>query len=104
MIGLIRFSLNNWHAVIVFALTIVVVGTLSMISIPIDILPVNPSAAVQVLTINNGMPATNVETSITARLERWTGQAAGTAKQEPRSIARASIRRNYYNHTVDPNT
>jgi multidrug efflux pump subunit AcrB len=103
MTGLIRFSLNNWHAVIVFSLTIVVLGVLSVVSIPIDILPVNPAAAVQVLTFNNGMPATNVETAITARLERWTGQAAGTALQTSRSIAGVSIVRNYYNDTVDPN-
>src|SRR5947209_3055175 len=103
MTGLIRFSLNNWHAVVVFALTIVVLGMLSVVSIPIDILPVNSAAAVQVLTFNNGMPATDVETAITARLERWTGQAAGTAKQESRSIAGASIVRNYYNDTIDPN-
>ena len=39
MNGLIRFSLGNWHAVIVLVLTMVVLGVLSVTAIPIDILP-----------------------------------------------------------------
>ncbi len=71
--------------------------------IPIDILPVYKSPAVQVLTFYGGMPATNVENDITNRMERWTGQAAGTARQESRSIVGASIVRNYYRGDIDPN-
>ena len=51
------FSLNHWHAVIVFVLTIVVLGSLALFSIPVDILPVNRTPAVQVLTFYSGMPA-----------------------------------------------
>src|SRR5439155_17490779 len=40
---------------------------------------------------------------ITNRMERWTGQAAGTARQESRSIVGASIIRNYYRDDIDPN-
>ena len=36
-------------------------------------------------------------------MERWTGQAAGTARQESRSIVGASIIRNYYREDIDPN-
>src|SRR6476620_10366092 len=103
MNGLIRFSLRNWHAVTVFVLTIVVIGILTLFSIPIYILPVNRSPAVQVLTFYNGMPATEIEKDITNRMERWTGQAAGTARQESRSIVGCSIVRNYYRDDTDPN-
>lgn len=103
MNGLIRFSLGNWHAVIVMVFTIVVIGGLTLTAIPIDILPTNKSPAVQVLTFYGGMPASNVENDITNRMERWTGQAAGTARQESRSIVGASIVRNYYRDDVDPN-
>src|SRR5215510_14007371 len=103
MNGLIRFSLGNWYAVVVLALTIVVIGVLAMTMIPIDILPANKSPAVQVLTFYGGMPATNVENDITNRMERWTGQAAGTARQESRSIVGCSIVRNYYREDIDPN-
>ena len=103
MNGLIRFSLKNWHAVTVFVLTITVLGILTLFTIPIDILPANRSPAVQVLTFYGGMPATEVEKDITNRMERWTGQAAGTARQESRSIVGCSIVRNYYRDDTDPN-
>jgi len=103
MTGLIRFSLRNWHAIVVLVLTILVIGAVTMSSIPIDILPVNRSPAVQVLTFYGGMPASEVEKNITNRMERWTGQAAGTAKQESRSIVGCSIVRNYYRDDIDPN-
>src|SRR5947209_9991333 len=103
MNGLIRFSLGNWHAVVVLVLTITVIGALALTLIPIDILPANKSPAVQVLTFYGGMPAANVENDITNRMERWTGQAAGTARQESRSITGASIVRNYYREDIDPN-
>jgi multidrug efflux pump subunit AcrB len=55
-----------------------------------------------VLTFYNGMPATSVEADLTTRMERWTGQAAGTRRQESRSIIGASIVRNYYSDDTDP--
>src|SRR5262249_49442804 len=67
------------------------------------ILPVFKSPAVQVLTFYNGMAAPEVENDITNRMERWTGQAAGTSRQESRSITGASIVRNYYHENIDPN-
>ncbi|MFO0928469.1 MAG: efflux RND transporter permease subunit [Gemmataceae bacterium] len=103
MNGLIRASLNNHYAVTVVVLTIAVLGSLAILAIPIDILPAFTSPAVQVLTFYGGMPAGNVEKDITNRMERWTGQAAGTARQESRSITGCSIVRNYYRDDIDPN-
>jgi multidrug efflux pump subunit AcrB len=103
MNGLIRASLKNPYAVTVLMLTVVVFGALSIRAIPIDILPVFKSPAVQVLTFYGGMPADDVEKNITNRMERWTGQAAGTSRQESRSILGASVVRNYYRSDVDPN-
>lgn len=102
MNGLIGFSLGNPRAITVLVLTIVLLGAVSLAQIPLDILPIYRNAAVQVLTFYGGMSATNVEKDITARMERWTGQAAGTARQESRSIIGASIIRNYYQDGVDP--
>ena len=103
MNGLIRASLRNPYAVTVFSLTAVVLGVLCTTMIPVDILPVFKAPATQVLTFYNGMPATSVENDITNRMERWTGQAAGTQRQESRSIVGASIVRNYFFGEVDPN-
>src|SRR3954447_8010635 len=111
MNGLIRFSLRNHYAVIVMVLTVLVLGALSLglvgsgmtTPIAVDILPSFTSPAVQVLTFYGGMPAENIEKDITNRMERWTGQAAGTSRQESRSITGCSIVRNYYRDDVDPN-
>ena len=96
MESVIRPCLKNPRMVTVVVLTVVLIGFLTFKAIPIDILPVYKSPAVQVLTFYGGMPASGVEKDITNRMERWTGQAAGTSRQESRSIVGASIVRNYY--------
>jgi multidrug efflux pump subunit AcrB len=103
MNGLIRASLGNPHAVTVMSLTLIVLGVLSIYRIPIDILPVFRSPAVQTLTFYSGMSATSIAHDITNRMERWTGQANGMLRQESRSILGASIVRNYFQEGVDPN-
>jgi multidrug efflux pump subunit AcrB len=103
MKGLIRASLANPYAVVVFSLTIILLGRQAVLSIPVDILPVFTSPAVQVLTFYGGMPPNEMEKDITNRMERWTGQANGMKQQESRSIMGASIIRNYFHDDVDAN-
>jgi multidrug efflux pump subunit AcrB len=103
MNGLIRASLGNPYAVTVMSLTLIVLGVLSIQMIPIDILPLFRSPAVQTLTFYNGMSANGIANDISNRMERWTGQANGMARQESRSILGASIVRNYFQGDVDPN-
>lgn len=102
MNALIRGALRNPYAVTVFALTILVLGGLTLRSIPIDILPVFKTPAVQVLTFYGGMPAVGMEKSITNRMERGTGMANGVARQESRSIVGVSLVRNFFQTGVDP--
>lgn len=102
--GLVRFALNNRHAVSVLAIAIVVLGLVATWSIPVDILPIFRAPAVQVMTFYSGMPAGVVEKNITNRLERWTGQANGTVLQESKSMVGVSIIRNYFSDTTDPNS
>src|SRR5580704_4271233 len=96
MNGLIRGSLKNPYAVTVMALAILVLGGLTLQKIPVDILPVFRSPAVQVLTFYGGMPAEGMEKDITNRMERWTGGANGIKRQESRSMLGASIVWNYF--------
>ena len=103
MNGLIRASLGNPYAVTVMSLTLIILGVLSLTMIPIDILPVFKSPAVQTLTFYGGMSAESIANDISNRMERWTGQANGTLRQESRSIIGASIVRNYFQGDVDPN-
>ncbi len=100
---LIEVSLRNPRAVTVAMLSVIVLGALSLTRIPVDILPVYNSPAVQILTFYSGMPAESVAHSITNRMERWTGGAAGMKRQESRSILGASIVRNYFRDGTDPN-
>src|SRR3954463_8094954 len=101
MNGLIRASLRNPIAVTVMSLAIAVLGGLAAYAIPIDILPVFKSPAVQALVFYGGMPAASIEKNITARLERGVVQASGGRRIESRSIVGASIVRNYFRSGVD---
>ncbi len=101
MNGLIHASLKNPIAVTVMVLALVVLGSLSAYSIPIDILPVFKSPAVQTLVFYSGMPAASIEKNITARLERGVGQASGGRRLESRSIVGISIVRDYFRSNVN---
>ena len=101
MNGLITASLRNPIAVTVMALAVAVLGSLAAFAIPIDILPVFRSPAVQVLTFYGGMPAASIEKNITSRMERGVVQASGGRMIESRSIVGVSIVRNAFRSTID---
>lgn len=97
-------SLKSPYAVAVFALAILVVGVTSISRLPTDILPVFKTPAVQVLTMYPGMPAEVMEKDITTRLERWTGQSNGIARQEAKSMVGVSVVKNFFSEDTDLNT
>ena len=103
MRALIDLALNNGRAVTVAMLSIVVLGVLGVSRVPMDVLPIYNSPAVQTLTFYSGMPAENVADTITSPMERMTGQTAGMRHQASRSIVGVSIVRNYFQEGVDPN-
>lgn len=103
MNGLIKASLGNPYAVVVMSLAILLLGSITLLAIPIDILPINRSPAVQVLTFYSGMPTEGIEKDITNRMERWTNQSNGMRRQESRSIIGASVVRNFFQDDVDGN-
>jgi len=98
----VRAALRNPHAVSVFALLLIVLGTVSLALIPVDILPVFRSPGVMVLTFYTGMPASAVDRTITARMERWCGQATGVTKVESKTMVGVSVVRIYFRSDVDP--
>jgi multidrug efflux pump subunit AcrB len=102
--GLIRLALNNVYGVIVLALFICILGSVAIVSIPVDILPAFKTPAVQVLTYYNGMPARSIERTITDRVERWVNQSAGVQSVESRSVAGVSVVKLYFQDDVDPNS
>ncbi|HLW66366.1 MAG TPA: efflux RND transporter permease subunit [Gemmataceae bacterium] len=100
---LIELALNNSRAVTVAMLSIVILGVISLLSVPMDVLPVYDRPAVQVLTFYSGMPSEEMAGTVTFPMERLTGQAAGMRRQESRSIIGVSIVRNYFQGNVDAN-
>src|SRR3990172_3202477 len=101
---LVRGALGNPYAVIVMALAIIVIGITVLTRIPVDILPIFKTPAVQIVTFYPGMPAEIMERDITTRLERWTGQSVGIARQESKSMIGVSIVKDYFRPDIDPNT
>ncbi len=92
MNGLIRASLGNPYAVTVMSLTLIILGALSLTIIPIDILPVFKSPAVQTLTFYGGMSSESIANDITNWMEPLDGPgqrqvAAGVALLDHRAPA-----------------
>src|SRR6266700_3050323 len=100
---IVKLALKFPHAVTVLALLILVLGVVSILYIPVDILPVFKAPAVQVMTYYQGMPTSSVERTITNRIERWTGQAAGANLVESKSTTGVSVVRLYFRDDIDPN-
>lgn len=101
---MVKSALKNPYAVVVLALGILVIGLTAITRVPTDILPTFKTSAVQILTFYPGMPAEVMEKDITTRLERWTGQANGIARQESKSMVGVSVVKDYFREDVDPNT
>jgi multidrug efflux pump subunit AcrB len=100
---IVKAALKNPYAVAVLALMIVVLGVISVVSIPVDILPVFKAPAVQVLTYYPGMPASSIEKTITNRIERWVNQAPGVRRIESKSVPGVSVVKLYFREDIDPN-
>src|SRR6516165_1946933 len=99
---LIKASLRNPYMVATLVFMMMVLGLLAMFNIPVDILPVFKTPAVEVLTYYQGMPASSVEKTITNRIERWVNQAPGAALVEAKSVVGVSVVRIYFRDDVDP--
>lgn len=115
---LIKASLRNPYMVATIVFMILVMGVVSITGvpspypgvppvfppIPVDILPVFKAPAVQILTYYPGMPADEIEKTITNRLERWVNQAPGAARVESKSVPGVSVIRVFFRDETDPNT
>jgi len=99
---MIKLSFRNPYLILVFAIAVSVLAGVLIPRMAVDILPQFDKSAMQILTLYPGMPAEVVEKDITSRMERWTGQSPGIAKQESKSIMGVSIVTNFYNEDVSP--
>ncbi len=86
------------------ALAVIVLGGLAVWRIPVDLLPLFKAPAVQIVTFYPGMDAETVERDISTRMQRWTGQSVGIARQEAKSMLGVSIVKDFFHEDVDPNS
>src|SRR5262245_24535857 len=98
----VKAALKNPYAITVAALVCLVAGGVSVMEIPVDILPVFRSPGVLVMTYYSGMPASVMDRNITTRMERWCSQATGVTRVESKSMVGVSIVRLYFRDDVDP--
>lgn len=99
---MVHFAFKNKHFIIVIALLVAILGIVSVVRLPVDILPVFKSPAIEILTIYHGMPPEMVEKDISTRLERFTNQADGIKTQESKSITGVSVIKDYFHSNVNP--
>lgn len=102
--SLVYAAIKNPHFVIVACILVIIFGTLSLFWLPKDLLPAANFPAVQILSFYSGMPVENVEKNLTARFERYTGQAIGITRQESKSLVGVSIVKNFFGSQTDLNT
>lgn len=100
---LVSFAVGNPHFIIVACLLVGVLGALALSRIPKDLLPASDAPAIQILSFYPGMPVEQVEKNLTARFERYTGQAIGVERQDSRSLLGVSVVRNFFNSSSDLN-
>src|SRR5256885_2423673 len=101
---MVKAALKNPHAVIVLALAILVIGLTAIAKLPTDILPTFKTPAVQIVTFYPGMPAEVMEKDIMTRLERWTGQSNGIARQEAKAMIGGGVVKDFFREDTDTNT
>lgn len=100
---LVRLAIGNPYLITALVIMIAVLGVISALKIPIDILPVFKAPAVQVMTYYPGMPAAAIEKTITNRIERWVNQSPGTRLVESRSVPGVSVVKVFFREDIDPN-
>ncbi len=101
---MIRGALKNPHLIIVLALAVVVVGSVSYLRIPADLLPIFKTPAVQIVTFYPGMPPEVMERDIMSRLERWTGQSVGIEHQEAKAMLGVSVVKDFFREDISMDT
>ena len=101
---MLQIAFKNKYLIVVLSLLIAVISIVVIKKLPVDILPNYKTSAVQVLTLYPGMPAEVMEKDITSRIERWTGQANGVARQESKSMIGVSVVKDFFSENIDPNT
>src|SRR6202030_3487355 len=86
-----RFAIRYPYLVIVLCLVVGVVGTSSLVRMPVDLFPPINLPVVVVATFYSGMPPEDIENDITGTFERFFTLASGIDHIESRSLPGVSL-------------
>src|ERR1700692_72758 len=85
------FSIRYPFFIIVACLVVAIVGTVTLVRMPVDLFPPINIPVVVVATFYSGMPPQQIETNITNPFERWFTLASGIDHIESRSLPGVSL-------------
>ncbi|MCH2211917.1 MAG: efflux RND transporter permease subunit [Fuerstiella sp.] len=97
---MIRAALKNPYLVIVIVLMVAVIGGISVLKIPADLLPTFKTSAAQIVCFYPGMPPEVMEQDIMSRLQRWTGQSSGIEHQEAKAMQGVCVVKDFFHPEV----
>src|ERR1700741_3516658 len=90
------FSIRCPFFIIVFCLVVAIVGTVTLVRMPVDLFPSINIPVVVVATFYSGMPPQQIETNITNPFERFFTLASGVDHIESRSLPGVSLIKIYF--------
>lgn len=99
-----RFSIKFPYLIIVCCLIVSVIGFVSLVRMPVDLFPKIKIPVVVVATFYSGMPAEQIETSITGPFERFFTIASGIHHIESRSLPGVSLIKIFFQPGTDPDS
>jgi multidrug efflux pump subunit AcrB len=98
-----RFALRFPYFILMVCLAIALIGTVTVVRMPVDLLPQIDMPVVVVATFYNGMPPQQVEADITNTFERFFTLAANVDHSESRSLTGVSLIKVYFKPGTDAN-
>jgi multidrug efflux pump subunit AcrB len=95
------FSIKYPFFIIVVCLVVAIVGTVTLVRMPVDLFPPINIPVVVVATFYSGMPPEQIETDITGRFERFFTLASGIDHIESRSLPGVSLIKIFFQPGMD---
>src|SRR5487761_1624869 len=97
------FAIRYPFFILMACMVIVVVGTVNLLSMPVDLFPAIKIPVVAVATVYSGMPPQQIEADITDTFERFFTLGSGIEHIESRSMTGVSLIKVFFQPGTDPN-
>jgi hydrophobic/amphiphilic exporter-1 (mainly G- bacteria), HAE1 family len=98
------FAIRYPFFIIVLCLMVAIVGTVTLVRMPVDLFPTISIPVVVVATFYSGMPPQQIETNITNPFERFFTLGSGIDHIESRSLPGVSLIKIYFQPGTDANS